>query len=86
MDQARADGKTRAERLSDCSLSADGIRYLRRGRSVGWRDGDDLWRTIRIEVGHNEIGDADEFETALPSDLAEVFEKLSFLNPSRFRS
>ena len=39
------------------------------------------WQTIRIEIGHNEIGDADEFETALPSDLAEVFEKLSFPQP-----
>lgn len=39
------------------------------------------WQTIRIEIGHNEIGDADEFETALPSDLAEVFEKLSFPRP-----
>ena len=39
------------------------------------------WQTIRIEIAHNEIGDADEFETALPSDLAEVFEKLSFSQP-----
>jgi hypothetical protein len=39
------------------------------------------WQTIRIEIGHNEIGDADEFETSLPSDLADVFEKLSFPQP-----
>ena len=39
------------------------------------------WQTVRIEIGHNEIGDADEFETSLPSDLAEVFEKLSFPQP-----
>ncbi len=39
------------------------------------------WQTIRIEIGHNEIGDADEFETSLPSDLAEVFEQLSFPPP-----
>lgn len=39
------------------------------------------WQTIRIEVGHNEIGDADEFEEVLPSDLAEVFMKLSFPEP-----
>ena len=39
------------------------------------------WQTIRIEIGHNEIGDADEFETSLPSDLAEVFDKLSFPPP-----
>ena len=39
------------------------------------------WQTIRIEIGHNEIGDADEFETSLPSDLADVFEKLSLPQP-----
>lgn len=39
------------------------------------------WQTVRIEVGHNEIGDADEFEAALPPDLAEAFEKLSFPVP-----
>jgi hypothetical protein len=39
------------------------------------------WQTIRIEIGQNEIGDADEFETSLPSDLADVFEKLSFPQP-----
>ena len=39
------------------------------------------WQTIRIEIGHNEIGDADEFETSLPSVLADVFEKLSFPQP-----
>lgn len=39
------------------------------------------WQTVRIEVGHNEVGDADEFEAALPPDLAEAFEKLSFPVP-----
>lgn len=39
------------------------------------------WQTIRIEIGHNEIGDADEYEHVLPVDLAEVFEKLSFPQP-----
>ena len=43
------------------------------------------WQTIRIEIGHNEIGDADEFETSLPSDLADVFEKLSFPQPKPLR-
>lgn len=40
------------------------------------------WQTIRIEIGHNEIGDADEFEEILPEDLAAVFEALSFPRPA----
>ena len=36
------------------------------------------WQTIRIEIGHNEIGDADEYEEYLPPDFAEAFETLSF--------
>ena len=43
------------------------------------------WQTIRIEVGHNEIGDADEFEVALPEDIAKVFESLSFPRPEPIR-
>ena len=40
------------------------------------------WQTIRIEVGHNEIGDADEFEEILPEDLTAIFEALSFPRPA----
>ncbi len=41
------------------------------------------WCTIRLEVGHNEIGDADEAElTPVPDDLAECFSKLSFPLPN----
>ena len=39
------------------------------------------WQTVRIEVGHNEIGDADECEEVLPPALAMVFEQLSFPTP-----
>ena len=39
------------------------------------------WQTVRIEVGHNEIGDADESELALPSELAAAFEQLDFPVP-----
>ena len=39
------------------------------------------WQTVRIEIGHNEIGDADESEGALPDELAKVFESLSFPVP-----
>ena len=40
------------------------------------------WQTIRIEVGHDEIGDADEYEEVLPDDLATIFEALSFPRPA----
>ncbi len=40
------------------------------------------WQTIRIEIGHNEIGDADEYEEVLPDDLAAIFEALSFPPPA----
>lgn len=40
------------------------------------------WQTIRIEVGHNEIGDADQYEEYLPEELASAFEKLSFPPPA----
>ena len=43
------------------------------------------WQTIRIEIGHNEIGDADEYEEYLPPDLAEAFEALSFPRPAALR-
>jgi hypothetical protein len=39
------------------------------------------WQTVRIEIGHNEIGDADESEGFLPDELAKAFEALSFPVP-----
>ena len=39
------------------------------------------WQTLRIEVGHDEIGDADRAETVLPGELAELFERLGFPRP-----
>ncbi len=40
------------------------------------------WCTIRLEIGHNEIGDADEAEmTPVPSDLASRFVELHFPVP-----
>ena len=40
------------------------------------------WCTICLEVGHNEIGDADEAEmTPVPSDLASHFKELCFPMP-----
>lgn len=43
---------------------------------------DRAWQTVRIEIGHNEIGDADEAELEYPSDIAEVLEQLGFPRPS----
>ena len=43
------------------------------------------WQTIRIEVGHNEIGDADEYESVIPEDMLKVFELLDFPRPDPIR-
>jgi hypothetical protein len=40
------------------------------------------WMTVRIEIGHNEIGDADAFETMLPDDIAAAFADLGFPKPN----
>lgn len=39
------------------------------------------WQSVRIEIGHNEIGDADEAELEDASDLASLFEELGFPRP-----
>ena len=40
------------------------------------------WCTVRLEVGHNELGDADEFETReLPREIRDLFAALNFPNP-----
>lgn len=40
------------------------------------------WFTVKLEIGHNEIGDADEVERVpLPEDVAEVFEFLCLPRP-----
>ena len=38
--------------------------------------------TVRIEIGHNEIGDADAFEMKLPEDIAAAFVALGFPRPA----
>ena len=40
------------------------------------------WMTVRIEIGHNEIGDADAFEASLPEDIAAAFVALGFPRPT----
>ena len=39
------------------------------------------WLTVRIEIGHNEIGDADECEMELPRDMVDLFLELGFPSP-----
>lgn len=39
------------------------------------------WRTVTFELGHNEIGDADEPEIALAGDLADLFESVGLPRP-----
>ncbi len=40
------------------------------------------WVTVQLEVGHNEIGDADEPDMVVPQDAASLFEALGFDPPS----
>ena len=39
------------------------------------------WVTIRLEVGHNEIGDAEEPDMVVPEDAARLFKALEFPEP-----
>ena len=41
------------------------------------------WCTVPLEVGHNEIGDADAIDWAELSDAAALFEKLGFPSPGK---
>ena len=43
------------------------------------------WQTVRIEIGHNEIGDADEYEECLPEELTAAFEEMQFPRPQPLR-
>ncbi len=39
------------------------------------------WQTVRIEVGHNEIGDAEAADLAEASDMADMFESIGLPRP-----
>ena len=39
------------------------------------------WMTVALEVGHNEVGDADRQEPALSPDIAGLFRRLGFPEP-----
>ena len=43
------------------------------------------WQTVRLEVGHNELGDAEEYDEFLPSELGNAFEQLGFPRPKPIR-
>lgn len=40
---------------------------------------DKSWMTVPLEVGHNEIGDADEPDMIVPEEVSKVFESLGLL-------
>lgn len=40
------------------------------------------WVTVPVEVGHNEIGAADEFDEGISPDIASMFEELGFPSPA----
>ncbi|MBR6021922.1 MAG: nucleotidyl transferase AbiEii/AbiGii toxin family protein [Kiritimatiellae bacterium] len=39
------------------------------------------WLTVDLEIGHDELGDADAFDEAIPSSLQDLFERLGFPRP-----
>ena len=39
------------------------------------------WMTVRFELGHNEIGDADEPDYRISEDIVELFRQLGFPDP-----
>ena len=39
------------------------------------------WLTVNLEIGYNEIGDADSFDNFLSQDIINIFEKLGFPKP-----
>ena len=40
------------------------------------------WLTVQFELGHNELGDADEYDEELSSDIADAFMELGFPRPA----
>lgn len=40
------------------------------------------WATVRLEVGHNEIGDADEVDIVMSDDIAEMFRMIGLPEPA----
>ena len=43
------------------------------------------WMTVELEIGHNEIGDADMFDEAIPKQMQDIFEELGFPRPRPVR-
>ena len=40
------------------------------------------WTTVRLEVGHNEIGDADSFDLAMSSEIVDMFRAVGLPDPA----
>lgn len=40
------------------------------------------WATVRLEIGHNEIGDADDADMAISDDVARMFETIGLPTPA----
>lgn len=56
-------------------------RYLMRPFDAKLAYNGKSWVTVPVEVGHNEIGDADEAELGIALDIASMFEELGFPAP-----
>lgn len=56
-------------------------RYLMRPFDAKLAYNGKSWVTVPVEIGHNEIGDADEAEFGIAPDIASMFEELGFPAP-----
>ena len=58
------------------------IKATRENLARGWNDFTGTMYSVRLELSHNEIGDADEGEAApIASDILRLFEELGFPQP-----
>ncbi len=57
-------------------------RYLMRPFDAKLSYNGKSWVTVPIEVGHNEVGDADEAELGIAPDIASMFEELGLPAPN----
>lgn len=57
-------------------------RYLMRPFDAKLSYNGKSWVTVPIEVGHNEVGDADEAELGIAPDIASTFEELGLPAPN----
>lgn len=57
------------------------MRYVMRPFDIKLSYNGKPWATVRLEVGHNEIGDADSADTTMSPDIVEMFRAIGLPDP-----